>query len=232
MTEIVEFLRVLVVLSAGLLLRAFALVLVLAVWAIPAFVILGIWRAWAALRARRLGLAPVDGLVLADAFHYSPSHSWLSKGTGSRLKIGLDALGARLFHQMERIELPYPGTVLKAGDAAVRVVAGGRQAILIAPVDGTVTKVNRALGRRPELLASAPYGEGWLYSMKPASKSWESLPIRSAARRWFQAEERRLATFLEGELELSAADGGELLVPAPALLSEERWRHLVDKFLR
>ena len=34
------------------------------------------------------------------------------------------------------------------------------------------------------------------------------------------------------ELGLLAANGGELLVEAPALLSEEKWQRLVSEFLR
>jgi glycine cleavage system H protein len=51
------------------------------------------------------------------------------------------------------------------------------------------------------------------------------------ARAWFHADETRLAHFLEGELGLAAADGGELVLPPPALLSEDQWHRAVSSFL-
>ncbi len=51
--------------------------------------------------------------------------------------------------------------------------------------------------------------------------------VRAIAR----AERRRLSSFVEEELGLAAADGGELVAPGPALLGEEGWRKLVASFL-
>jgi glycine cleavage system H protein len=38
---------------------------------------------------------------------------------------------------------------------------------LYAPVSGEVTAVNGALDATPELVNSDPYGEGWMYEIRP-----------------------------------------------------------------
>ena len=35
--------------------------------------------------------------------------------------------------------------------------------------DGTVTAVNEALDTTPELVNSDPYGEGWIYEVRPSN---------------------------------------------------------------
>ena len=68
--------------------------------------------------------------------------------------------------------------------------------------------------------------------MKPATAAFLTLPTGDTARAWFQGETARFSHALETELGLLAADGGELVVEAPALLSEEKWQRLVSEFLK
>jgi hypothetical protein len=121
--------------------------------------------------------------------------------------------------------------MLAAGRAAVTVACGARTVIIPSPVTGTVVAVNSAVSRRPSLVESSPYGRGWLFSVRPASDTYRSFPTGAVARAWFHADETRLAHFLEGELGLAAADGGELVLPPPALLSEDQWHRAVSSFL-
>jgi glycine cleavage system H protein len=39
---------------------------------------------------------------------------------------------------------------------------------IYAPVAGTVTATNEALDATPELVNSDPYGEGWMFEVRPA----------------------------------------------------------------
>jgi hypothetical protein len=75
-----------------------------------------------------------------------------------------------------------------------------------------------------------PYGNGWLFAIAPRNDAWREFPSGPAGDLWVAAERRRLARFVEDELGLAAADGGELVAPAPALLGEDAWRRLVAAF--
>ena len=41
------------------------------------------------------------------------------------------------------------------------------------PFAGTIVSVNEALSESPELVNSDPYGEGWLFEIKPTGSSVE-----------------------------------------------------------
>ena len=232
MNAVLEFFQSAGIFLLGLLVRLALLVAVIAVFAIPVLVLYGLSIAFRWMRERQLGLVDVNGLELADARYYAPGHAWLSRRRGGRLRVGLDDLAQHLLPHATGVQLPRPGSPLAEGLPAVTITCGLRTATIPAPITGTVTAVNEALSENPDLLHTSPYSRGWLFTMKPATASYLGLPTRGSARTWFQKEEGRLSSFLEGELGLAAADGGELVVPAPALLSEEKWRALVSSFLR
>jgi len=234
MEALLAFLQGAAIFMAGLLVRLLLLIAFVAVALAPILAGWGVYRVAGRvirrLRARRLGLVEVDGLVLAERRRYTPAHAWLEE-TGGRLRVGLDGLAGHLLHGVTAIQLPQPGSMLAAGRAAVTVACGARTAIIPSPVTGTVVAVNGAVSRRPALLESAPYGRGWLFLVRPASDTYRGFPTGAKARDWFHADEARLAHFLEGELGLAAADGGELVLPPPALLSEDQWHRAVSTFL-
>ena len=234
MEALLTFLQGAAIFVVGLLIRLLLLVAFVAVALAPILVGWGLYRVAERtirrLRARRLGLVEIDGLVLAVRRRYTPSHAWLQE-TGGRLRVGLDGLAGHLLHGVTAVQLPQPGSMLAAGRAAVTVACGARTAVLPSPVTGTVVAVNDALRHRPSLVESSPYVRGWLFSVRPASDMYQSFPTGETARAWFHADEARLAHFLEGELGLAAADGGELVLPPPALLSEEQWHRAVSSFL-
>ena len=220
--------------AAGLLVRLLLLIAFVAVALAPILAGWGLYRVVERtirrLKARRLGLVEVGGLVLAERRQYAPTHAWLEETRG-RLRVGLDGLAGHLLHGVTAVQLPQPGSMLAKGRAAVTVACGARTAIIPSPVTGTVVAVNPAVLRRPSLMLSSPYGRGWLFAVRPASDTYRSFPTGAQARDWFQTDETRLAHFLENELGLAAADGGELVLPPPALLSEDQWHRAVSSFL-
>src|SRR5512135_1402251 len=226
-----EFLQLAGIFLAGLVVRALAFILVLAVCALPILAAWALWRSWQKLRDRRIGLVEIDGLELAEAHHYAPGHTWLARRSRGTIRVGIDEIAGRLLHAPTGVSLPKPGTILAAGLPAVTVSCGGRTAAVNAPVSGTVVAVNPAVERDPSILEDSRYRKGWLFAMKPATASFLTLPSGEAARAWFKDETARFSRALETELGLLAADGGELVVEAPALLSEEKWQRLVSEFL-
>jgi glycine cleavage system H lipoate-binding protein len=227
-----ELLQIAWVFLTGLLVRALAFTLVLVVCALPVLAAFAVFRAWQKMRDRQVGLVDLDGLELAEAHHYAPSHAWLQRGPRGIVHVGLDEIAGRLLHAPTSVSLPRPGTVLGAGLPAATVACGPRTAIIPSPITGTVVAVNPAVVKDPSLLEESRYRRGWLFAVKPATASFLSLPTGDRARAWFMDETARFSRALESELGLLAADGGELVVEAPALLSEEKWHRLVSEFLK
>jgi glycine cleavage system H protein len=196
--------------AAGLVLLAPALVAALA---------------WRAMGARRRARADAR-----DQVRFAPSHTWLAP-RGRALAVGLDEIAERILPSATAVELPTRGMQVHRGDPIAVVRAGKRTVRIGAPVDGTIVGVNRRVRRNPALVKDDPYGKGWLFLVEPNDDAWRALPGGVFASAWLAAERGRLARFVEGELGLAAADGGELVAPGPALLGEDGWRRLVATFL-
>lgn len=222
--------------SAGLFLAFLAgrfaiLLAVLALLAVVFFVGLAVVRAVGALRARALGLTQVAGLRWRGAASYASAHTWLADSNGQS-RVGIDDLAERLLGKITGVVLPHPGTVLHRGDPAVELHSGARRAVLPSPVSGTVTAINTRVARRPGAINADPYVGGWLYALAEADLAGAALRRGDEARRWFAEESARLTHAFEGELGLAAADGGELVGPAPSLIPDDRWDRLVREFLQ
>jgi glycine cleavage system H protein len=211
--------------------RFMLLLLVLALLSAVFFVGLTLVRAVLYVRARALGLTKVAGLRWRAGLHYSPGHTWVEIKARNGARVGFDDVAQRLLAGVSAIKLPEPGTVLREGLPAAEVLCGGHRAVIPAPVSGTVIAANRALGRHPSAIHRDPYFSGWLFTVKRAVEPGTRLLTGEAARKWFGDETLRLTHFVERELGVAAADGGELVGPLPSLLTVERWKALTRAFL-
>jgi glycine cleavage system H lipoate-binding protein len=182
--------------------------------------------AWRAIDRRR---RPADELTL-DA-RVSPGHTWLAPHRDGTLTVGVDEIASAILPSATAIDLPRPGMAVHRGDPIAVIHAGKRAIRIVAPADGVIEKVNRKLRRNPSLVKEEPYRGGWLFRIAPDDDAWRVLPAGLRADTFLLSERRRLARFVEEELGLAAADGGELVAPAPALLGEEGWRRVVAAFL-
>lgn len=192
--------------------------------AVPA---LAIALAWRAVERRR---RPANELGLEA--HVSPGHTWLAPRRDGSVTVGVDEIASAILPSATAVDLPRPGMEVHRGDPIAVIHAGKRTVRIAAPADGVVERVNRTLGRNPSLVKDEPYRGGWLFAMAPANDGWKELPGGLRADTYILAERRRLSRFLEEELGLAAADGGELVAPAPALLGDEGWEKVVAEFLR
>ncbi len=109
--------------------------------------------------------------MFPEDLKYTAEHEWVRQvgdGEDAVLRIGItsyaqDALGDIVF-----VTLPAVGTELTAGQALGEVESTKSVSDVYAPVAGTVTGVNEALDGAPELVNSDPYGEGWIFEVRPA----------------------------------------------------------------
>ena len=102
-----------------------------------------------------------------DDLSYSVDHEWI-RVDGTHVRIGItdyaqDALGDIVY-----VELPKVGTAVEAGGNLGEVESTKSVSEIYAPVTGTITAVNDALGGGPELINQDPYGEGWICELELA----------------------------------------------------------------
>ncbi len=209
-----------------------AMAVIVAIYLFPFFAMIGLGYLWWERRKERFGQGEVDGVMLADAYHYAQNHLWVGGRASGGRKVGVDDLGRRILGRVTSIALPAPGTVVRAGAPLAKVACGkDRELTLKAPCAGTVVAVNENVARNPELVQDANYTRGWLFAIRPENDALRALPTGTTAREWAKTEEHRFAHFLEQQFGLAAADGGRFMVPPPELLPEEKWRELADGFL-
>jgi glycine cleavage system H protein len=231
MSSIVEVLQTIAVFLGGLLARLGIFLGVLALLALPALLVALAFH-WAGARRRRaLGLRRVAGLLFRPGAWYAPGHTWLERRRGGALEIGLDDLSQRILPSVTAVELPSPGARIARGDVIARLHGGGRAQAIRSPIAGTVAGVNAAVVRDPALVKQDGYGRGWLLALTPADEAFQALPRGAAAEDFLRSEAARFARFLEERLGFAAADGGELLSPAPWLIGEDGWSALAAAFL-
>ncbi len=147
------------------------------------------------------------------------------------MELGIDDLAQRLLPSVTAVELARPGAEVARGETVAVLHGGGRAVRIPAPVAGTIAGVNAAVVRDPALVKREGYGRGWLVAIAPADPSYALLPHGEQAEGWLRREAARWSRFFEERLGFAAADGGELVSPAPWLVGEEGWKALTAAFL-
>ncbi len=222
MTIAMEILEALGSFVAGVAGRFGLFLVAAAALAVPALALAFVWAALER-RSRRTEL----GLLARVA----PNHTWLERMRGGALRVGVDEIAQRILPSATAVELPTRGMLVHRGDPIADHRAGRRAVRIGSPIDGTIAAVNRRVRRNPALVKDAPYGNGWLFAIRPVDNRWKKFPAGVGADAFLITERRRLARFIEQELGLAAADGGQLVAPAPALLGEDGWKKVVSAFL-
>ncbi|MFN3202227.1 MAG: glycine cleavage system protein GcvH [Bradymonadia bacterium] len=99
---------------------------------------------------------------------YTKDHEWARLEADGTITVGItdhaqDALGDVVF-----VELPAVGDDVDAEAQFGTVESVKTVSDLFAPIAGEITAVNEGLADAPELVNSAPYGDGWMIKIKPA----------------------------------------------------------------
>ncbi|HEY0967751.1 MAG TPA: glycine cleavage system protein GcvH [Opitutaceae bacterium] len=100
---------------------------------------------------------------------YAKSHEWIRAAADGTATVGITDYAQNSLGDITFVQLPKVGATLTAG-AVFGVVESVKAASdLYAPVTFTVLEVNALLDRTPETVNQAPYGDGWMLKVKPAS---------------------------------------------------------------
>lgn len=101
---------------------------------------------------------------------YTVEHEWVRTPGESpeSVRIGItdyaqDALGDIVY-----VSLPEVGESVTAGASIGELESTKSVSDVYAPINGEVVACNAALDATPELVNSDPYGEGWLFEIRPA----------------------------------------------------------------
>jgi glycine cleavage system H protein len=101
---------------------------------------------------------------------FTDQHEWVrvegEEGTVGITRHATEQLGDIVF-----VELPEIGKTLAKGKEAAVVESVKAASEVYAPVGGTVTAVNTAIGDEPAKVNADPEGEGWFFKLKLTNAS-------------------------------------------------------------
>jgi glycine cleavage system H protein len=101
---------------------------------------------------------------------YLDSHEWARVESDGTVTIGISDHAQGALGDLVFVEVPEVGRALTKGGAAAVVESVKAASDVYSPVSGEVIASNDALGDTPELVNTDPYGQGWLFRIKPSDK--------------------------------------------------------------
>ncbi len=99
---------------------------------------------------------------------YTQSHEWVRKNPDGTVTIGITDHAQHALGDLVFAETPEAGRAVAAGEACAVVESVKAASDVYAPIAGTVLEGNGGLADAPEKINTDPYGEGWLWKLKPA----------------------------------------------------------------
>jgi glycine cleavage system H protein len=101
---------------------------------------------------------------------YLDSHEWARVESDGTVTVGISDHAQGALGDLVFVEVPEVGRALTKGGAAAVVESVKAASDVYSPVSGEVVANNSdALGATPELVNSDPYGQGWLFKVKPSN---------------------------------------------------------------
>jgi len=97
---------------------------------------------------------------------YTKTHEWVRDNGDGTVTVGITDHAQELLGDVVYVELPEIESELTAEENCGVIESVKAASDMYAPLEGEVTEVNEELDGEPELINSAAFGEGWIFSMK------------------------------------------------------------------
>jgi len=97
---------------------------------------------------------------------YTKTHEWVRDNGDGTVTVGITEHAQDLLGDVVYVELPEAESSLTAEENCGVIESVKAASDMYSPLDGDVTEVNEELDGEPELINTAPFGEGWIFSMK------------------------------------------------------------------
>jgi len=105
-----------------------------------------------------------EGRNAPDGLYYTKNDEWI-RVEGATGTVGITDFAQHALGDIVDLELPEPGSALKAGGRAGAIESVKAVADLFSPVSGTVTEVNSALPDNPDSIKADAYS-AWMYKLE------------------------------------------------------------------
>lgn len=98
---------------------------------------------------------------------YTKTHEWVKQEDKDILTVGITHHAQHLLGELVFVELPTVGQSVSQGKEIAVVESVKAASDVYAPISGQVVNINERLRGTPNLVNTDPYGEGWVFRIKP-----------------------------------------------------------------
>ncbi len=140
-------------------------------------------------RPVREGAGPVSTGASSESnyphdLRYTPEHEWVGPADDDGVvRVGVTDYAQSALGDIVFVSLPAAGDEVSAGAACGELESTKSVSDIYAPIDGVVVARNDALDANPELVNSDAYGNGWLFTIRPADSAARDLLLDDSAYR-------------------------------------------------
>jgi len=108
---------------------------------------------------------------IPSELRFADSHEWAERLEEGPVRVGISDHAQEQLGDLVFVELPEEGTEVTRGEACAVVESVKAASDIYAPVSGEVVGINEALNDSPEAINNDPYGDGWLFIVKPTDEA-------------------------------------------------------------
>jgi glycine cleavage system H protein len=112
---------------------------------------------------------------------YTAEHEWVRQGEDGIVTVGITDYAQQALGDVVFVQLPQVGDELGVGAGCGEIESTKSVSDLYSPLSGVVLAVNDSLDGSPELVNSDPYGEGWMFTLRPSDESEASALLSADA---------------------------------------------------
>lgn len=161
-----------------------------------------------------------------------PGHTWARVTEDGDVVVGLDEFAQSVIGTVDNIDLPRLLHKVTQGAIALHVKHNDRRVTLVSPVSGRVIEKNEMVLNNPALINSSPYGDGWLFKVRPRKVHFQlnNLFTGRAASQWQDIERAELARLFSGTPALMFQEGGVLMQNLADHCSDDEWSAVARQF--
>ncbi len=185
------------------------------------------------LKSTRPQMEEVLGFqVPVENYYLHRGHAWVLLEGNDRVRVGLDDFSQKLLGPADELKLPEIGKVYYQDHLCLALFREGKKASFEAPVDGAIETINPMIRQNPNLIHDDPYGEGWLFTVRPVNlrRNLENLLSGEEAVIWINEESSRLLNLMETRAGITLPDGGSIVDDVYGNHQELGWKPLVQEF--
>ena len=181
------------------------------------------------LRSKRTR-EPATTVLIRRFVH--PGHAWARTTEDGYVVVGVDEFAQSVVGQVSAVALPRLLKHVKQGKPVMELRHGNRALPMMSPVSGWVVEKNEQVLRNPSLINSSPFGEGWLFKVKPYNLGPElkNLLTGKLSRQWQDTTRARLAQFFSGTPVFAYQDGGVVVANLCERCSDIEWNGVLKEF--